>query len=1074
MTAETDLAGSKAVPSYQTILAYDGSGHLATVTDPAGRKYNLSWTGAHITGVTDQTGRQVTYGYDTEGNLTDVYGVGTTRGPVLKDDDHTRYTYAAGKHLMTSMRTPANFGGPASAVTSMTYDSAERVSAQTDPNGHTTGFTYGPDAGLTAGQTLVTDPAGHKDLQTYQNGLLVSETKGYGTADAGTAAYTYDPLTLGVTTQTDADGNLQTFTYDDHGNKTSASNSLGFTTNYVYDGADNLVETIDADGVATVNAYDQAGHVPAAGVLDLTSTTVTKANNVVESTTGNFGSAPTRTVGYYYDDVAHPADRTRSVDPLGKTTATAYDAFGGKTLVTDPLGNKTGYGYDTGRAWLTSTVDAAGKTTTYGHDAHGRVTLTTDPLGHQASSVFDADGNKLSATDGNNRTTSIAYDPGGLPGMITQADGTTQVTHYNPDGTVADTVDGLGAKTAYGYDGQGRRSSRTDPDGKTGVVHYDPAGRPLTNTDAAGRVTTFGYDGAGETTSVSYSDGVTPKTTFGYDPAGHRVSMTDGTGASTWSYDTFGEITSHKQGSGAVVSYGYDGNGNQTSITYPGQTKAVTRTFDDDGRLKTVTDPSGNTTGFGYTKTSQVLTTSYPNGTTITNGYDDRSGLTSTTAVTGTTTVLSAAYSRDPVGQLATQTVGATAQQAFGYTAREQLASAGTTSFTYDAANNPIQVGTATQAFDAAGRLCWSSPTGTAPSCDAAPAGSTSYTFDALGNRTKSGTATTYGYDQANRLTSFTGPQGNATYGYDGDGLRAAKTTSASTATFVWDSEATPNLLADGATSYLYGPEGLPVEQFGAGGAAWFVHDQLGSTIGLLNGSGALAGTYTYTAYGAVTAGGTLRTPLQYTGQYTDAESGLVYLRARCYDPATALFLSVDPLVDKTRQPYAYSGDNPVNFSDITGKSFWGSLGAGLAIAGAALAVGACVVLEPCGAVAAVVGGGIAIDAVALGGIALVGAAGGLAVGGVMNMAAGGLGSFEDMDWDYGDGEDDDGYHSPKSREQQQVDADRAWNEIQRRAGRPLSKADRRTWHDAITGQGYGYERILQEGLHLFCDGGIG
>jgi hypothetical protein len=43
-----------------------------------------------------------------------------------------------------------------------------------------------------------------------------------------------------------------------------------------------LLETIDANGVATVNQYDQAGHIPA-GVLDLTSTTVTRANNVVEA-----------------------------------------------------------------------------------------------------------------------------------------------------------------------------------------------------------------------------------------------------------------------------------------------------------------------------------------------------------------------------------------------------------------------------------------------------------------------------------------------------------------------------------------------------------------------------------------------------------------------------------------------------------------------------------------------------------------------------------------------------------------------------------------------------------------------
>jgi hypothetical protein len=33
------------------------------------------------------------YGYDADGNLTDVYGVGTTRAPTFKDDDHARYTY---------------------------------------------------------------------------------------------------------------------------------------------------------------------------------------------------------------------------------------------------------------------------------------------------------------------------------------------------------------------------------------------------------------------------------------------------------------------------------------------------------------------------------------------------------------------------------------------------------------------------------------------------------------------------------------------------------------------------------------------------------------------------------------------------------------------------------------------------------------------------------------------------------------------------------------------------------------------------------------------------------------------
>jgi RHS repeat-associated protein len=39
----------------------------------------------------------------------------------------------------------------------------------------------------------------------------------------------------------------------------------------------------------------------------------------------------------------------------------------------------------------------------------------------------------------------------------------------------------------------------------------------------------------------------------------------------------------------------------------------------------------------------------------------------------------------------------------------------------------------------------------------------------------------------------------------------------------------------------------------------------------------------------------------------------------RYYDPTTDQFLSVDPAVATTGQPYAYSGDDPVNESDPTG-----------------------------------------------------------------------------------------------------------------------------------------------------------
>jgi RHS repeat-associated protein len=62
-----------------------------------------------------------------------------------------------------------------------------------------------------------------------------------------------------------------------------------------------------------------------------------------------------------------------------------------------------------------------------------------------------------------------------------------------------------------------------------------------------------------------------------------------------------------------------------------------------------------------------------------------------------------------------------------------------------------------------------------------------------------------------------------------------------------------------------------------------------------------------------------LTTNLKFCGQYLDSESGLYQLRARYYDPATAQFLTRDPLVAKTRSPYQYAMGTPLNATDPTG-----------------------------------------------------------------------------------------------------------------------------------------------------------
>ena len=80
--------------------------------------------------------------------------------------------------------------------------------------------------------------------------------------------------------------------------------------------------------------------------------------------------------------------------------------------------------------------------------------------------------------------------------------------------------------------------------------------------------------------------------------------------------------------------------------------------------------------------------------------------------------------------------------------------------------------------------------------------------------------------------------------------------------------------------------------------------DQLGTTRLLTDSAGVVRGSFSYDAYGnSVGSTGSHSTPLSYAGQYRDAESGLIYLRARYYDPTTGQFLSRDPLVASTRSP---------------------------------------------------------------------------------------------------------------------------------------------------------------------------
>jgi RHS repeat-associated protein len=198
-----------------------------------------------------------------------------------------------------------------------------------------------------------------------------------------------------------------------------------------------------------------------------------------------------------------------------------------------------------------------------------------------------------------------------------------------------------------------------------------------------------------------------------------------------------------------------------------------------------------------------------------------------------------------------------------------------------------------------------------------------SYTWDNNGNLTNDGVRS-YTYDAANRLTAVSGSP-STSFGYDGLGNRITMTVSGATTRYALDvGGGLPEVIAETAggqaRQYVTG-----LAQYDSGTWAYQLPDALGSVRQLSNAVGQVTLAQSYDPFGNVLeVTGSGKSGFGYTGEQADGSTGLIFLRARYFDPATGRFINTDPFPGYANRPqtlnaYSYVSNNPVTLTDYSG-----------------------------------------------------------------------------------------------------------------------------------------------------------
>jgi RHS repeat-associated protein len=391
-----------------------------------------------------------------------------------------------------------------------------------------------------------------------------------------------------------------------------------------------------------------------------------------------------------------------------------------------------------------------------------------------------------------------------------------------------------------------------------------------------------------------------------------------------------------------------DSDGNRTDYRYDGS-----------GRLDGVWTPNYDFLQFERDGAGRITRKSYPNGVTASYSWNPDNSLQQVSHALGTTILAQSAYGYDGYGSrnALTETLSGLPTLGYGYQydglnrlIQVDNGTAGQReNYGYDALGNRVQkqignpVATTTAyKYDAANQLTeihQSSLAGTLLEADL---------YDGSGNRIKQCAGTgvtrpsnasctgssqaTQGWNSFGQLSEYAGTV-TASYEYDDQGRRIQKTEGAATTHILYDGAdihgeyATPSALPtavytfaqgiDKPLSRITGTTSLP------GATARYYHeDGLGSLIATTGQTMTPTPDLTtqrFNAWGSKLAGSGTVPTFGYTGREPDI-TGLMYYRARYYDPAFGRFASRDPigLLGGVNR-YGYVDGSPTNWIDPSG-----------------------------------------------------------------------------------------------------------------------------------------------------------